>query len=195
MRPTVGNIVDISRPARSDTSVNSALAPAKRAVSSGSRTKARTTRMPLICSRSTALTRSMRACISLTAGTMRLITNPRMSTADGMATSSTTDRPTSSCTARTNPIAIVSGAEIIIVAAITISIWTCCTSLVMRVMRDGAPIAPTSRAENAVTWWKRSRRTSRPNPIATRAPCHTAIEANVIWTRAKHSITAPVRQM
>ncbi len=39
--------------------------------SSGSRTKARTTRMPVICSLSTALTRSTRTCISRNAGTIR----------------------------------------------------------------------------------------------------------------------------
>ena len=45
------------------------------------------------------------------------------------------------------PITIVSGAAIIIVAAMTTSIWTCWTSLVMRVISDGAPNRPTSRAE------------------------------------------------
>ena len=71
MNVTVGNIAAISRPARSDVSVSSVLAPAKRAASSGSRTKARTTRMPVICSRSTELTLSMRNCITWNAGTIR----------------------------------------------------------------------------------------------------------------------------
>ena len=42
-------------------------------------------------------------------------------------------------------------------SAITTSICTCCTSLVMRVISDGAPNAPTSRAEKSVTWWNRLR--------------------------------------
>ena len=147
IRPTVGNIDAISRPARSEVSVSSALATAKRSDSSGSRTNARTTRMPVICSRSTELTRSMRICICWKAGTMRYTTCPRSSTAAGIATSSTTDSPMSSRTARMIPITIVSGAATIIVAPSTTSICTCCTSLVMRVMSDGAPNAPTSRLE------------------------------------------------
>ena len=62
------------------------------------------------------------------------------------------------------------------VQAITTSICTCCTSLVMRVMSDGAPNVPTSRAEKSVTWWKSAARTSRPKPIATRAPTRTAAD-------------------
>ena len=147
IRPTVGNIDAISRPARSDVSVSSVLATAKRSDSSGSRTNARTTRMPVICSRSTELTRSMRICICWNAGTMRYTTCPRTSTAPGIATTSTIDNPTSSRTARTIPITMVSGAATMNVAASTTSIWTCCTSLVMRVMSDGAPNAPTSRLE------------------------------------------------
>ena len=47
----------------------------------------------------------------------------------------------------------VIGAAIAMVQAITTSSCTCCTSLVIRVMSDGAPKAPTSRAEKSVTWW------------------------------------------
>ena len=64
IKPTVGNIDDISRPERNETSVKPALASAKRSVSCGSRTNARTTRMPLICSRRTELMRSIRICIA-----------------------------------------------------------------------------------------------------------------------------------
>ena len=60
---TIGKIRIIRRPTRSWVRVSSALAAPKRAVSCGSRTKARTTRMPEICSRSTRLTPSMRVCI------------------------------------------------------------------------------------------------------------------------------------
>ena len=45
-RFTVGNIEDMSRPPRSAVTVRASLASAKRSVSSGSRTNARTTRIP-----------------------------------------------------------------------------------------------------------------------------------------------------
>ena len=35
---------------------------------------------------------------------------------------------------------------------------------------EGAPNWPISRAEKSDTWWKMPLRTSRPNPIAARAP-------------------------
>ena len=73
---TAGNITAIIRPVFSDVSVRSALAVPKRAASSGSRTKARTTRMPLICSRSTWFTRSMRSCILVNCGCIRSATWP-----------------------------------------------------------------------------------------------------------------------
>ena len=93
-----------------------------------------------------------------------------MMTAAGIANSRITDSCTLSRTARIDPITRVSGAAIIIVVASTTSIWICWTSLVMRVINDGAPNWPTSRAEYAVTWWNRSRRMSRPKPIAALAP-------------------------
>ena len=61
------------------------------------------------------------------------------------------------------------GAATISVHAISTSIWTCCTSLVSRVISDGAPKCWTSRAENEPTRWKIAARTSRPKPIAVRA--------------------------
>ncbi len=68
---TIGNMKACSRPAVSEMSVSETLASPKRSASSGSRTKARTTRMPVICSRSTWLTRSMRSCMSWNCGTIR----------------------------------------------------------------------------------------------------------------------------
>jgi hypothetical protein len=56
-------------------------------------------------------------------------------------------QPEVSRTAKKMPITRFSGAVIIIVTAITTSIWICWTSLVVRVMSDGAPNWPTSRAE------------------------------------------------
>ena len=65
---------------------------------------------------------------------------------------------------------IVIGAATSNVQPINTSICTCVTSLVMRVMSDGAPTSPTSRAEKLVTLWNRSRRTSRPKLMAALAP-------------------------
>ncbi len=45
---TVGNISAIRRPARSDVLVSSSFATANRSTSTGSRTNARTTRIPVI---------------------------------------------------------------------------------------------------------------------------------------------------
>ena len=59
------------------------MAVANRSVSCGSRTNARTTRMPVICSRSTRLTSSMRACISRKLGTIRLTTKPTVRNSAG----------------------------------------------------------------------------------------------------------------
>ncbi len=170
MRFTIGNIDDISRPARSATSVRSALAAVNRSISCGSRTKARTTRIPVICSRRTRLIWSMRSCIFWNAGIMFATIVPRTTAADGMATARITDRPMSSRSAITMPTVMVIGAPIAIVHVMITSIWTCCTSFVMRVISDGAPKAPTSRAENSVTWWNSEARISRPKPMATFAP-------------------------
>ncbi len=65
---TVGNISAISRPTASETSVSSAFAVPYRACSCSSRTKARMTRMPVICSRTTWFIRSMRSCIVRNSG-------------------------------------------------------------------------------------------------------------------------------
>ena len=144
---TVGNMSAISRPARRDVLVSSSLATAKRSTSTGSRTNARTTRIPVIWSRRTALTRSTRSCIFWNVGTMRVMITASTPISAGMATSMITDSPTSSRIAKTIPNTIVIGAAIIIVQARTTSIWTCWTSLVTRVISDGAPNWPTSRAE------------------------------------------------
>ena len=62
------------------------------------------------------------------------------------------------------------GAETISVKVSSTSIWTCWTSLVVRVISDGAPNWPTSRAEKSCTWAKMAPRMSRPTAIAVRAP-------------------------
>ena len=170
MKLTVGNIADISRPPRSDTSVRSALADSNRTFSCGSRTNARTTRMPVICSRITRFTWSIRSCILRNAGTMNDTRMPSRIAQVGIANTSTIESWRLWRSAKNSPTTIVIGAATAIVHSITVSICTCCTSLVMRVINDGAPNEPTSRAEKSVTWWKRLLRRSRPKLIATRLP-------------------------
>jgi len=55
------------------------------------------------------------------------------------------------------------GAATAMLIAIRTSIWTCCTSLVVRVISDGAPNWPTSRAEKLWTRSNSAARRSRPS--------------------------------
>ena len=167
---TIGKISACSRPTLVATSVSSALAPPNRAVSCGSRTNARTTRIPVICSRRIRLTASIRACMTRNCGTIRTITAPMASTSTGTHTAISQDSPTSSRSAMTTPPTHMIGAATSIVQVSRTSICTCCTSLVLRVISDGAPNRLTSRAENSPTRWKIAARTSRPKPIAVRDP-------------------------
>ena len=192
---TAGNITAIIRPVFSDVSVRSALPLPKRTASSGSRTKARTTRMPLICSRSTWFTRSMRFCIFVNCGCMRIATWPTLSSRIGMATRRISESGPSSRTAKITPPMIMIGAVTNRVSVIKVKTCTWVTSLVRRVINDGAPNWPTSRAEYPITVWNRSRRTSRPKPIAERAPKNVAATAKQTCTRVTASITAPTFQM
>ena len=107
--------------------------------------------MPVICSRRIRFTESMRTCITRKPGTIRLITNPTASKSAGMQTARIHESPKSSRIAITMPPTIMIGAVTIIVQDIITSIWTCCTSFVVRVMSDGAP-----------NWRPRGSRTSRP---------------------------------
>ena len=167
---TVGNMNAMRRPTRREVIVRSSFAWAKRWASSGSRTNARTTRIPVICSRSTALILSMRSCMTWNCGTIRMMMSPTPNTSTGMLTSRSSERGPSSRTAKITPPTIVKGAATRSVQVIRTRICTCVTSLVILVISEGAPWAATSWAEKSVTRWNRSRRTSRPNAIATRAP-------------------------
>lgn len=62
------------------------------------------------------------------------------------------------------------GAATISVKPISTSIWTCWTSLVVRVISEGAPKEFSSRAEKLCTRSKTAARMSRPIAIAVRAP-------------------------
>ena len=87
------------------------------------------------------------------------------------------------------------GADTAIVQPISTSICTCCTSLVVRVISEGAPKCCTSRVENVPTRWKSAPRRSRPRPMAVRAPNQTAPTEHATCTREIASIRPPMRRM
>jgi len=89
----------------------------------------------------------MRVCITVNCGTMRDTTAAISVTMTGTATSRIPDSCGSSRSAMTTPPTIIIGAATSIVHDICTSIWTCCTSLVMRVMSEGGPKCATSCAE------------------------------------------------
>ena len=136
---TIGNRSAIRRPARSDVPVSSSLTTRNRPTSWCSRTNARTTRIPVICSRSTRLTLSRRSCMSRNCGTMKPMIIPSAMARIGMLSPSNQDRPASWFRARMTPPTTVTGAASTIVHDMTTRSCTCWTSLVTRVINDGAP--------------------------------------------------------
>ena len=148
---TTGNIRTNSAPMRSEISVRSWFARRKRSVSNGSFTNARTTRMPVICSRSTPLMPSRRSCMVRNHGMSLAISNPSITPITGMETHTSHDSPASSRRAMTIPPMHMMGAMTMKFSDIRVSIWICWTSLVLRVISEGAPNWPTSRALNCPT--------------------------------------------
>ncbi len=71
----------------------------------------------------------------------------------------------SSRTAMMMPPIAMTGARIIMLSAIITTIWTCWTSLVLRVMSEAVPNWLTSVCENVSTLRKNAARTSRPNAM------------------------------
>ena len=167
---TTGNISAMSLPTRNETSMRSALAASKRPRSCSSRTKARITRMPAICSRTTRFTVSMRTCMRRNSGRIRMTRTTTIPMSTGRMTTSRPDRGTSWRRAMMIPPTHMIGAVTMRVKASRTSIWTCWTSLVVRVMSEGAPKWPTSRVEKAWTRSKTAARTSRPSAMAVWAP-------------------------
>ena len=151
--------------------------------------------MPVICSRSRRLTSSIFSCMTRKLGTIRLTMKPIRPPSTGTVTTISHDRPTSSRVAITIAPTIMIGADTIMVKPSSTSICTCWTSLVSRVISDGAPKCWTSRAENDPTRWKISARTSRPKPIAVRAANHTATTEHSACTSEIASISAPRSMM
>ena len=147
----VGNIRLMSRPPRNAVAVTSMFPALNRSISSGSRTKARTTRIPESCSRRTSLMRSIRCCIKRKVGTILTTTVPRIAATRGTETTMIHDRATSCFRAKINPPIAVKGAANNSVQVIKTNICTCVTSLVMRVINEGEPKCATSRDEKLLT--------------------------------------------
>ena len=87
------------------------------------------------------------------------------------------------------------GAEMMTVRPKNTSVWTCWTSFVLRVISEAAPKVLTSTCEKVSTFVKMALRTSRPKPIATRAPKKTASTDAMARMTVTPSIRAPVRMM
>ena len=151
--------------------------------------------MPEICSRSTRLIESMRFCINRKPPIIRLMMSPIAPISTGIATSSSSDSSAFCRTAMMMPPMHMIGAASSMVQVISTSICTCCTSLVLRVISDGAPKLFTSRAEKLPTWWKIAARTSRPKAIAVRAPKYTAPIEQPICSSVTASMMPPVETM
>ena len=166
---TIGKTRAISRPTCRPALVRSPFASAKRASSCSSRTKARTTRMPVICSRMTRLTPSSEVCMRPNHGTMREMTSPTQRPSSGTATATSHDSPTSSRSAMMMPPNIMIGVVTSSAKAMKATICTWVTSLVLREMSVGAPKRVTSWAEKPTTVPKTLPRMSRPMPMATLA--------------------------
>jgi hypothetical protein len=123
------------------------------------------------------------------------VIEPIATSSAGTQTSISQDSPTSSRSAMTMPPTHMIGAATSSVQVMTTSICTCCTSLVVRVISDGAPKRAISWAENVPTREKIDPRTSRPNAIDVRAPNQTAVTEQTIWTTVIPSIQPPVPRM
>ncbi len=104
-------------------------------------------------------------------GRIRRTISPTVTPSTGTTpSSSTADSGTSWPSAMKMPPKHMIGAVTIRVNAISVTVCTCCTSLVVRVISEGAPNRPTSRAEKDCTRSKTPARMSRPTAAAVRAP-------------------------
>ena len=167
-------------------------ASSKRRSSWSSRQKALMGRSPSSISRATRLTRSTSRCIwrnlgmvkkkstaitPMSARTAAMIVHSRPEWTDATFTMATTPMTGASMTMRMN---------------MTRVIWTCCTSLVHRVMRLACEKRPTSAGEKSITCSKRSWRVSRAMAAPVRAATRPQPTAASRPTRQNASIVPAV---
>ena len=165
-----GIVTANSRLTRIDVWNRSRFASSNRCSSCSVRTNARMTRTPASVSRMTWLIRSSLTCIARKSGIARYMTMPMNATMIGSTTTRRPDSGTSWRMAMMIPPMIRIGAEISRVRPMNTTIWTCCTSLVLRVISDAGPKWLTSTWLKLSTLRKIALRTSRPKPIAVLAP-------------------------
>ena len=137
----------------------------------------------------------MRFCMTSNSGPIFVMTKTMPMPSSTTAARMIQDRPKSSRIAMKTPPTIVMGAETSMTSVIWIRVWTCCTSLVLRVISEGAPNLFNSRVEKLSVRWNRAARRSRPNCMAVFAPAHTAPIWAAAWMAESSSMTPPVRQM
>ena len=192
---TDGNASAKIRLMRNAVEVRPAFASPNRSASASVRTNARMTRTPVICSRSTWLIRSIRACIDRNCGTTPTRTAPISTSITGTDTASSGESAALSCRAMITPPTLMIGAITIRVSPACTSTCTCWMSFVLRVISDGVPKRCISRAENACTPLNTAARMSAPEPIATREAKYTATTETTPRTSVIPSIRPPVVQM
>ncbi len=137
----------------------------------------------------------MRICMVLNSGVICTTRTPMIVPSSSTAARISQLSPTSSRSAMKTPPTIISGALTIMIAVISTSICSCCTSLVLRVIRLGAPKVFSSLAEKDSARSKIAWRRSRPKAIAERAPNQVAPTWPPICSSETASMSAPIRQM
>ena len=139
MSMMTGNIVTKTRPIFRLSFVRAVLASVKRFDSKSSRPKARTTRMPAICSRSSPLMLSSFCCIFLNSGMSSAAMTATTTASTATATMTSHDIPASWRSAMITPPTAMIGAATMKLKNSSVVICTCCTSLVARVVSVAAP--------------------------------------------------------
>jgi len=190
-----GIVTAKSRLTLREVSYRSRLDSSKRCSSCFVRTKARMTRTPASVSRMTWLMRSSLAWTARNSGIARDMTRAMKAAINGSTTMSRPDNGTSWRMARMIPPMIRIGAEMMSVRAMKTTIWTCWTSLVLRVISDGVPKRLISTWLKSWTLRKMAPRTSRPKPIAVIAPQYTPTIDARPTTTVTASMNAPVEMM
>ena len=153
------------------------------------------TRTPLRNSRVTWLMRSIFFCMDMNSGVAREITRPMKAPMMGIATRMTVESVTLRRSAMMTPPMAIIGAMSTTLSIISTTICTCCTSLVVRVMSDGAPKRLTSACENFWTRRKSAPRVSRPSDMEVLEPKYTEAMAASAETSVTASMMAPTWRM
>ncbi len=118
----------------------------------------------------TWLMRSIFFCMDMKSGVARRMTRPMNTPMIGMATRMTLESGTLRRSAMITPPMAIIGAWSTTLSIMSSTIWTCCTSLVVRVMSDGAPKRFTSACEKRCTRRNSAPRVSRPRPMEVLEP-------------------------